>query len=182
MDAVIVCMVILLVAMILLVLAPLAAAAREEAKEARERGELSQFDERQRTLRCRAALHSLVVVLIYLVVWAFLDLCGIAWAKESFVCAMLAVVPVVLAFGVWMGECILRDVAIGWNIKQENRRLPLYVLFLSNIGISFAYNFPHTRIKIVAAAFAITGASMLMLQSYADHRRKKREANVCEEE
>ena len=141
--------------------------------------ELSQFDERQRTLRCRAALHALVVVLIYLVVWAFLDLCGIAWAKESFVCAMLAVV---LAFGVWMGECILRDVAIGWNIKQESRRLPLYVLFLSNIGISFAYNFPHTRIKIVAAAFAITGASMLMLQSYADHRRKKREANVCEEE
>lgn len=179
MDAVIVCMVILLVAMILLVLAPLAAAAREEAKEARERGELSQFDERQRTIRCRAALHALVVVLIYLVVWAFLDLCGIAWAKESFICAMLAVI---LAYGVWMGECILRDVAIGWNIKQENRRLPMYVLLLCNVSVGFFFNVEHTGIKIVAAAFWITGFAMLMLQSYADHRRKKRDECVCEEE
>lgn len=180
MDAVLVCMVVLLVAMILLVLAPLASAVHEEAKEARKRGELSQFDERQRTLRCRAALHALFCVLIYLVVWAFIDLCGTyAWTKESFVCAMLAVI---LSFGVWMGECILRDVAIGWNIKQENRRLPFFVLLMCNLGITCFFNIQHTGIKIVGAALGITAFTMLMLQSYADHRRKKREANVCEEE
>ena len=181
-DAAIIIILFVFVAFCALVVAPLLSAVQVEAKAARERGELPQFDERQRAVRSRAALHAFVFVLIYLVAWACLDLCGtFAWTKEVFVVAVLAVI---LAYGVWMGECILRDVAIGWNIKQENRKLPLYILFLCNVSIGVFFNAEHTGIKVVTGAFWITGFVMMMLQSYVDRRKKKAEKlmeEVCEE-
>ena len=173
-DTLTICMIVLFVSMMLFILVPVAYAVRMETKAAKARGELAQYDERQRMIRCRAAMHALVCVLVYLVVWAFLDLCGVyAWTNASFVCAMLAVI---LAYGVWMGECVLRDVAVGWNIKPEKRvAQPRHVFLLFNWGVGFFIGFDYIEIKVVAGALSITAFAIIMLDAYANQRRIKAE-------
>lgn len=41
---------------------------------------------------------------------------------------------VILAYGVWMGECILRDVAVGWNVKDGATFVNGHVLLFVNAG------------------------------------------------
>jgi len=178
----IVWLIVFLVAVIAFMFAPFVYALHREGKTAKARGEQSRFDERQRLLRCGAAMHALFCVLIFLLIWACLDLSGMyAWTQESFVCAMLAVI---LAYGVWMGECILRDVAIGWNTKKENKRPQLGVFLPSYLGIWFILYSKHTGMKVIGGAFIVTAVTMVILQGYAEYRQKKAEKvteDSCEE-
>lgn len=170
-----------LAASLLFMFAPMMYGLYGEWKAAKERGDMAQFDERQRTLRRNAALHALVCVLIYLVVWAFLDLSGaFFWTKESFVIAMLAVI---LAYGIWKGECISRGVAYGWNMKPEQRAphpvmvgpLCMIAAFMEDI-----------RLTIVAVAVAVTVFVISILNVCVERRLRKLEKDVemavpCEE-
>lgn len=181
MSGLVVWLLLFLVASLVFMFAPMIYGFYGEWKAAKERGEVAQFDERQRTLRRNAALHALVAVLIYLVVWAFLDLCSaFSWTKESFVIAMLAVV---LAYGIWMGECIFRGVAYGWNMKPEQRAphpvmvgpLCMIAAFMEDI-----------RLTIVAVAVAVTVFVISILNVCVERRLRKLEKDVemavpCEE-
>lgn len=163
----------------LIMLSPVMQAMHDEWKAAKERGEFSRYDERQRTMRRSAALHALAAVVVYLVVWAFLDLFGaFPWTKESFAFAMVAVI---LAYGVWMGECILRDVAVGWNVKNGATFVNAHVLMLVNAG-SFIGRVEHIGVRIVAVAMMVVGLVLGILNLYAVFRDEKREKLAKTEE
>ena len=150
----------------------------------RVKASLPKYDERQHTLRRRAAVHALVAMLLYLMSWAFLDLFGsFPWTKEVFVFAMVAVI---LAYGVWMGECILRDVTVGWNVKGEDSQKNCPALLLIVIG-NVVGHVEHIGVKIVALAMAVVGVVLQILILFIilrDEKRKKLAAmeEACEEE
>lgn len=175
---------IFLTASLLIMVAPVMHLMYGEWKAGKERQVFPRFDERQRTIRRSAALHALAAELVYLVVWAFLDLFGVfPWTKESFAFAMLAVI---LAYGVWMGECILRDVAVGWSMQNvdsgQNGGVTLLVATGSLIGRS-----ERIGLNIVAAALIVTGLVLSIFNLVAavrDEKRKKlaEAEESCEEE
>ena len=131
---------------------------------------LPKYDERQRTIRCCAAMHAFVFVLIYLVVWAFLDLFSVfSWTNEIFVFAMTGVV---LAYGVWKGKCLLRFATLGWSIGSKNEG-PYYSM-LCSLGMLLSI-FKRMEIRIVAAVLLIIGLTLMFLHLYAAYRWKKAE-------
>lgn len=131
---------------------------------------LPKYDERQRTIRWRAATHAFAFVLIYLVVWAFLDLFGVfSWTNEIFVFAMTGVI---LAYGVWKGECLLRFATLGWSIGSKNEGP--YSSMLCSLGMLLAI-FKRMEIRIVALLLMITGLTLMLLHLYATYRWKKAE-------
>ncbi len=152
-------------------------------ERARVKASLPRYDERQHTVRRRAALHAFAAVLVYLVVWAFLDLFGsLSWTKEVFAFAMVAVI---LAYGVWMGECILRDVTVGWNVKGEDSPHNWPFVLLATIGLIIV-RVEHIGVRIVAMAMVVVGLILQILNLYAilrDEKRKKlaETEEACEE-
>lgn len=142
---------------------------------------LPKYDERQRTIRYRAAMHALAFVMIYLVVWALLDLFSVfSWTNEIFVFAMTGVV---LAYGIWKGECLLRFATLGWSIGSKNEGP--YSSMLCSLGMLLAI-FKRMEIRIVAVVLMITGLTLMLLHLYATYRWKKAEKlaeteDPCEE-
>lgn len=142
-------------------------------ERARIKENLPKYDERQHTIRRRAALHAFAAVLVYLVMWAFLDLFGVfPWTKEVFAFAMIAVI---LAYGVWMGECILRDVTVGWNVKELDSPNNGALLLLTTIGLVIV-RVEHIGVRIVGMAMVVVGLVLQILNLCAimrDEKRKK---------
>ena len=163
---------------------PFVAAICIDAKDRKKRGEPPQekalYDERQRMVRLQASQFALISLGGYFALWAVLHLGGwFGWTSavvESILCGFA------IAATVWQTYCILNDAAIGWNQKPEVAKTQkiVYVVY----GVVFLEH-AIMREGLWIAVCLLLSACMWTLAGVAicaDRRRKKREANVCEEE
>ena len=94
---------------------------------------------------------------------------------------------VILAYGVWMGECILRDVAVGWSMQNVDSGQNGGVTLLAATGSLIGRWSEQIGLKIVAAALIVTGLVLSicnLIAVFRDEKRKKLAAveETCEEE
>lgn len=163
---------------------PVMAAIYIEEKERKKRGELPQrkalYDERQKMARLQAALVALVSLCGYLALWMVLHLGG--WFEWTSAVVELIFCGFMFAATVWQSYCTLNDAAIGWNQKSKDVKAQkiLYVVY----GCTFPV-YAGAQEGSFSAVFLFVALCMWVMAVvtfYADHRRKKREKFVCEEE
>ena len=112
--------------------------------------------------------------------WMVLHLGG--WFKWTNAVVELILCGFMFTATVWQSYCVLNDAAVGWNQKPETVRTQkiLYVVY----GFAFPV-YAGAQDGSFSAVFifvAICMWIMAVVTFYADHRRKKREQFVCEEE
>ena len=163
---------------------PMVTAICIEEKERKKRGEPAHqkvlYDERQKMVRLQAALFALISLCGYLVLWMVLHLGG--WFEWTSAVVELIFCGFMFAATVGAGYCVLNDASIGWNQKPETVKAQkiLYVVY----GFAFPV-YAGAQDGSFSAVFifvAICMWTMAVVTFYADHRRKKREKFVCEEE
>jgi len=140
-----------------------------EVEEQKKRNEPPQYDERQRLARMQAGNHALFVLVGFLNLWAVIDqLEWFPWTAsilDMVLCAML------LAWCVWMSECILCDAFVTW--KNKNLGPSGSAFFYVTVMINWTYNFWTTGIIDSAAPFVFACGNMLALCIVILYKRRK---------
>lgn len=151
-----------------------------ELEERKKRNEPPDYDERQKLARQRAGNHALYVLLGFLGLWVIVDQIGwFSWTSsvlDMALCAML------LAWGVWMSECILNDAFVTWKNKQLGASGPAVTYITMMMTWTDNFHSTGTADSWMPFIFACGNMAVLCVVMIYKHRRDKRLAKLDAED
>ena len=139
-----------------------------EAQKDEEKGR-GRFDERQRIAQAKAGVHALVTLVVYLIVWAALDVRGgRAWTDEV---SPMVLMGLLMAHLIWTAECILRD---AWSSWKDGRPALGGTVWVTSLIVWQSMFWSKGGVWRVAYVFLWADIVVLLALALFDERRRKR--------